>query len=71
MMLKSIKEALDWLIQEEMVVEFTQANNLSPQEIIDAEDKLTKAVQAKNSHYHVQKWASMVKPALLAMQWGW
>ena len=37
------------------VVEFPKANNLSRQEIIDAEDKVTKAVQAKNSCHCVQK----------------
>ena len=53
---KHNKEALDWLIQAVMeVVEFAKANNLLRWEIIDAEDKLTKAVQAKNSHYCIQK----------------
>ena len=37
------------------VVEFAKANNLSPQEIINAEDKLAKAVHAKNRCYHIQK----------------
>ena len=36
-------------------VKFAKANNLLRQEIIDAEDELSKAIQAKNSCYHVQK----------------
>ena len=37
------------------VVEFAKANYLLRREVIDAENKLAKAVQAKNSHYQVQK----------------
>ena len=37
------------------VVEYAKANNLSRWEVIDAENELAKAVQAKNSHYQVQK----------------
>ena len=36
-------------------VEYAKANNLSRQVVIDAENELAKAVQAKNSHYWVQK----------------
>ena len=39
----------------EEVVEHTKRNNLSRQEVIDAENELAKAVQAKNSRYRVQK----------------
>ena len=37
------------------MVKFTKANNLSKQEIVNAENKLFKAVQAKNGHYCSQK----------------
>ena len=37
------------------VVEYAKANNLLRREVIDAENELAKAVQAKNSHYQVQK----------------
>ena len=36
-------------------VEYTKANNLSTQEVINTENELAMAVQAKNSHYRVQK----------------
>ena len=36
-------------------VEFDKANNLSRQEVIDTENELAKAVQAKNSRGQVQK----------------
>ena len=36
-------------------VEIANTNNLLRQEIIDAEDELSKAVQAQNSCYCVQK----------------
>ena len=53
---KHHREALDHVIQAAAeVVEFTKANNLSRWEVIDAENELAKAVQAKNSHYWVQK----------------
>ena len=39
----------------EEAVEHTKNNNLSRQEVIDAENELAKAVQAKNSQYRVQK----------------
>ena len=39
----------------EEVVEHAKANNLSRQEVIDAENELAKAVQAKDSQYQVQK----------------
>ena len=39
----------------EEVVEHTKNNNLSRQEVIDAENELARAVQAKNSQYQVQK----------------
>ena len=39
----------------EEVVEYTKTNNLSRQEVINAENELAKAVQAKNSQYWVQK----------------
>ena len=39
----------------EEAVEHTKRNNLSRQEVIDAENELARAVQAKNSQYQVQK----------------
>ena len=36
-------------------VEFAKANKLLRQEVINAENELAKAVQAKNSCYHIQK----------------
>ena len=39
----------------EEVVEHTKRNYLLRQEVIDAENELAKAVQAKNSRYQVQK----------------
>ena len=39
----------------EEAVEHTKNNNLSRQEVIDTENELAKAVQAKNSRYQVQK----------------
>ena len=39
----------------EEAVEHTKTNNLLRQEVIDAENELAKAVQAKNSQYRVQK----------------
>ena len=39
----------------EEAVEHTKRNNLSRQEVIDAENDQAKAVQAKNSWYQVQK----------------
>ena len=39
----------------EEVVEHAKRNNLSRQEVIDAENELAKAVQAKNGQYRVQK----------------
>ena len=53
---KSHRKALDRVIQAaEEVVEHAKRNNLSRQEVIDAENELAKAVQAKNSQYQVQK----------------
>ena len=39
----------------EEVVEHTKANNLLRQEVIDVENELAKAVQARNSQNQVQK----------------
>ena len=39
----------------EEAVEHAKRNNLLRQEVIDAENELAKAVQAKNSRYRVQK----------------
>ena len=39
----------------EEAVEHAKNNNLSRQEVIDTENELAKAVQAKNSQYQVQK----------------
>ena len=39
----------------EEVVEHAKTNDLSRQEVIDAENELAKAVQAKNSWYWVQE----------------
>ena len=53
---KRHRKALDHVIQAaEEAVEHTKNNNLSRQEVIDAENELAKAVQAKNSQYRVQK----------------
>ena len=50
------RKALDHMIQvAEKAVEHAKRNNLSRQEVIDAENELAKAVQAKNSRYRVQK----------------
>ena len=54
--MKRHRKALDRVIQAaEEVVEHAKNNNLSRQEVIDAENELAKAVQAKNSRYRVQK----------------
>ena len=54
--MKHHRKALDHVIQaEEEAVEHAKNNNLSRQEVIDAENELAKAVQAKNSRYRVQK----------------
>ena len=54
--MKRHRKALDRMIQAaEEVVEHTKNNNLSRQEVIDTENELAKAVQAKNSRYQVQK----------------
>ena len=46
------RKALDCMIQAaEEVVEHAKRNNLSRQEVIDAENELARAVQAKNSQY--------------------
>ena len=51
---KCHRKALDRMIQAaEEAVEHAKNNNLSRQEVIDAENKLAKAVQAKNSRYQV------------------
>ena len=39
----------------EEAVEHAKTNNLLRQEVIDAENELAKAVQARNSQYQVQK----------------
>ena len=39
----------------EEAVEYAKNNNLLRQEVIDTENELAKAVQAKNSRYQVQK----------------
>ena len=53
---KRHRKALDCVIQAaEEAVEHAKNNNLSRQEVIDAENELGKAVQAKNSRYQVQK----------------
>ena len=53
---KRHKIALDRVIQEaEEAVEHAKNNNLLRQEVIEAENELAKAVQAKNSRYRVQK----------------
>ena len=47
---KHHRKALDHMIQAaEEAVEHAKRNNLSRQEVIDAENELAKAVQAKNS----------------------
>ena len=49
-------KALDHVIQAgEEAVECTKRNNLLREEVIDTENELAKAVQAKNSQYQVQK----------------
>ena len=54
--MKHHRKSLDRVIQAaEEVVEHAKRNNLSRQEVIDAENELAKAVQAKNSQYQVQK----------------
>ena len=53
---KHHQKALDHVIQAaEVAVEYARTNNLSRQEVIDTENELAKAVQAKNSRYQVQK----------------
>ena len=53
---KRHRKALDHVIQAaEEAVEHAKRNNLSRQEVIDAENELARAVQAKNSRYQVQK----------------
>ena len=53
---KHHRKALDRVIQAaEEAVEYAKTNNLLRQEVIDAENELAKAVQAKNSRYQVQK----------------
>ena len=53
---KRHKIALDRVIQAaEEAVEHAKNNNLLRQEVIEAENELAKAVQAKNSRYRVQK----------------
>ena len=50
------RKALDRMIQAaEEAVEHAKNNNLLRQEVIDTENELAKAVQAKNSRYRVQK----------------
>ena len=53
---KHHRKALDHMIQAaEEVVEHTKTNNLLRKEVINAENELANAVQAKNSQYQVQK----------------
>ena len=53
---KCHRKALDHVIQAaEEVVEQAKRNNLSRQEVIDAENELARAIQAKNSQYQVHK----------------
>ena len=53
---KQHTKVLDHVIQAaEEAIEYAKANNLPRWEVIDAENELAKAVQAKNSHYWVQK----------------
>ena len=53
---KHHRKALDRMIQAaEVAAEHAKRNNLSRQEVINAENELAKAVQAKNSWYQVQK----------------
>ena len=53
---KRHRKALDHVIQAaEEVVEHAKTNNLSRQEVINAENEVAKTVQAKNSWYQVQK----------------
>ena len=53
---KCHRKALDCVIQAaEEAVEHTKTNNLSRQEVINAENELVKAVQDKNSWYQAQK----------------
>ena len=50
--MKHHRKALDRMIQAaEEAVEHAKNNNLLRQEVIDAENELAKAVQAKNSRY--------------------
>ena len=54
--MKRHRKALDCVIQAaEEAVEHAKNNNLLRQEVIDAENELAMAVQAKNSQYQVQK----------------
>ena len=49
---KHHRKVLDRMIQAAVeVVEYAKANNLLRREVIDAENELEKAVQAKNSCY--------------------
>ena len=53
---KCHRKALDCVIQAaEEAVSYAKTNNLLRQEVINAENELAKAVQAKNSQYQVQK----------------
>ena len=53
---KHHRKVLDCVIQAaEEAVEYTKTNNLLRQEVINAENELAKAVQAKNSRYRVWK----------------
>ena len=60
---KHHRKALDHMIQAaEEAVEHAKTNNLLRQEVINAENGLAKAVQAKNSNTEFKKWAWMLKP---------
>ena len=53
---KHHRKVLDHVIQAaEEAVKYTKMNNPLRQEVIDTENELAKAVQAKNSQYQVQK----------------
>ena len=53
---KHHRKVLDHMTQAaEEAVEYAKTNNLLRQEVIDTENELARAVQAKNSCYQVQK----------------
>ena len=55
---KCHRKALDHVIQAaEEAVEHTKSNNLSRQEVIDAENELAKAVRLRTANTEFRKWA--------------